>query len=132
MRPMMRLCFFLFLGLTACASGNCRQNQKTQSQKAENQQKSLEQIEKAASKDHVLVYKLDGSKQCFQEPGISIEKMAQELKGIKIYNSYKTHDGKIRTRMCGQSQGVINIYEIKASQKEKALEKGFELLSSQE
>ena len=46
--------------------------------------------------DTVHVYKLDGTKHCDMDSGISLDLMAQELvsNGILIYKQHKSHDGR--------------------------------------
>jgi hypothetical protein len=94
------------LVLAGCATGHCRARKNTQ----------------IAS---VFVYKTDGSKQCGMGETISLEAMAEELKGIKIISQSKKSDGKMYAMVCGGPTGKINVYEILATDLAKASSAGF-------
>jgi hypothetical protein len=73
----------------------------------------------------VTIYKPDGSLQCNQGKRISLETMAQELSGIKIYSQKNLNDGQMRIQVCGSPTGNSNVYEISKDNFEEALRKGF-------
>lgn len=77
---------------------------------------------------NVFVFKADGSLQCGMGKAISIEDMEKELKGIKVLSRDKRPDGMMHIQVCGSPTGVINIYEISASQLKEAEARGFKKL----
>jgi len=81
--------------------------------------------EKTENTASTKVYKADDSLQCHPDSGISAEEMANTLGDITIIKSSKKHDGRMRATLCGTPTGYINIYEIKTSDLDKALSKGF-------
>ncbi len=112
----MRLIFISLL-LIGCAEGNCRQ------------QKSPADIAKLEnSNSRIKIYKADGSKQCEKTPGLTLEKMADEIKNIQIFSSVKQDDGQMHVTLCGSSTGKINVYEIDAKDLPAAEKKGFKKL----
>lgn len=73
----------------------------------------------------VRVYKYDGSLQCGMGKPVPVERMAEELKGIKIYSSEKKPDGLMHIQVCGSATGMTNVYEISESDLTKAERIGF-------
>lgn len=73
----------------------------------------------------VLVYKADGSLQCQQAKGVSVQEMEKQLAGIKVYSRDKRPDGLMHIQVCGSPTGMINVFEIDASNLAKAEAKGF-------
>lgn len=73
----------------------------------------------------VLVYKADGSLQCQQAKGMSAPEMEKQLAGIKVYSRDKRPDGLMHIQVCGSPTGMINVFEIDASNLAKAEAKGF-------
>lgn len=73
----------------------------------------------------VKVTKPDNSKQCEANSGISLEEMAKELKGIKIYAKSKISDGNMYAAVCGGKTGLLNAYEISQTDLDKAIKFGF-------
>ncbi|MGE0764087.1 MAG: hypothetical protein AB7N80_12475 [Bdellovibrionales bacterium] len=84
-----------------------------------------ETVSGGANKRRIKVYKYDGSLQCGQGKPISVEAMAQELKGIQVFSSQKRPDGLMHIQVCGSNSGVANIYEISEADLSKAEKKGF-------
>ncbi len=76
----------------------------------------------------VEVFKYDGSVQC-EEGAIPVELMMEELTraGIEVLSWRKDHDGLVRTAVCGNPTGRVNVYGIAAADGRKALELGFNL-----
>ncbi len=73
----------------------------------------------------VKIFKADGTLQCNQGKKITIDSMAKELAGIKIYSSESLHDGLMRIQMCGKPTGQNNVFEIDSTDLQKALSLGF-------
>lgn len=73
------------------------------------------------------VFRYDGSRQCENSSGISLEEMAKQLEsaGIKVFASRKGSDGRIYPAVCGGGTGRLNIYSIDAQQLAQAKELGF-------
>ncbi len=65
----------------------------------------------------VYVYKLDGTKQCETDPGITLVTMERDLisAGVKVISRRKGFDGREGITLCGAPTGQINIYEISRS-----------------
>ena len=79
------------------------------------------------SERKILVYKYDGSLQCNQGNAVSVESMAKELQGIKIFSSEKKHDGLMHLQVCGARTGYANVYEILERDRKKVEERKFQL-----
>lgn len=115
------------LFLVGCAVGNCR------SQKIKDEQagpagvvKDNKLIPEPNSADRVKVFKHDGSVQCQTNKGLSADEMAaRDLSGIKIYKTFKSHDQKLRSQVCGSPTGNVNVLEIDKRNLSLALEKGY-------
>lgn len=77
------------------------------------------------------VYKSDQSVQCDADSGIPLETMANELisAGIDVLCSQKAGDGLAHPTICGESTGVINVYEIRGVTLDDAETLGFRSLS---
>lgn len=75
----------------------------------------------------VLVAKHDGSKQCQEKSGSALEEMAKDLNEIEVFRQFKADDGMMRIQVCGAPTGTHNVYEILATDQDKALNVGFEV-----
>jgi len=82
------------------------------------------------SSQTIKVYKPNGSIQC-QMSGVTLQDMEKELtsKGITVLSSCYGHDGLVRPAVCSVPTGNLNVYEIDASQLQKARDLGFGVLS---
>ena len=81
------------------------------------------------SQNIIPIFKRDGSKQCKKDKGVSVEKMAKELKvaGIKVFKSVKGQLVHARgPSVCGAPTSNINIFYILSKRKSQALQKGFQ------
>ena len=83
---------------------------------------------KTSALNTVLVYKADGSLQCGQGKGVSIDEMEKQLKGIKVLSRDKRPDGKMHIQLCGSPTGVINVFEISETNLKDAESRGFKKL----
>lgn len=101
-----------------CANHHCRLQKKGA---------NMAEIKLEEKSKRVLVGKSDGSRQCENHSGISLEKMAQDLKDIKIYHQSKQNDGLMRIQVCGAPTGLHNVYEIDEIHLKKAKDVGFEV-----
>ena len=110
--------------VVGCSSGNCRQNRKADDPRTLDAGKTSEQAQDTA-KDHVRVYKPDGSLQCNQGKKISLEAMKKDLKTIQVLSMSRKSDGFMRTQVCGQETGFANVYEIRQKDLADALKAGF-------
>jgi hypothetical protein len=120
--------FLLGLFAVGCTSGNCRSQQETPEALAKAPKISMEeltQMKETSKGQRVLVYKADGSLQCNQGQKISLDEMAKELSGIKIYSKLNKSDGKMRIQLCGSPTGNCNLYEIDRENLDQALKIGF-------
>lgn len=83
--------------------------------------------DETSSGNSVFVYKLDGTMQCEDLQGASLESMEYELTSsdIKVLSSRKGYDGREGIAVCGQPTGQINIYEVLASDLSTALGLGY-------
>lgn len=96
-------------------------------------QESAKQEEPALSserqerQDAVWITKADGSKSCEKDSGQSTEQGGEELKKaqVKILESKKGSDGKMRVQMCGVPSGSVNAYKILKADLPKAIALGF-------
>ncbi len=116
------LCGFLI----SCSHGHCP------SKVGDTKGEGGEGFKKAVSKSKtttVWVYKNDQSKQCYDEAGIALDEMAKELGylKIKILSKVKAHDELIRTQVCGQYTGRVNVFEIPVSELERVKNLGYQV-----
>ncbi len=80
-----------------------------------------------AGEKHVFVYKSDGSRQCSATAvGVPVEQMSKELREIQIYSKEGRLEAKPRIALCGSPTGRINVYEIGATDLERAKLYGFQ------
>jgi len=100
----------LYLIVTSCSTTTCTKEQMLK--KNEDIEKTASLIESQKNMKTIKVYKFDGSKQCDNLPGASLDDMAKELASVKIISSEKKHDGLMRIQVCGQPTGQCNVYEI--------------------
>ena len=72
----------------------------------------------------IEVAQYDGSLQCEMGSPVSLDEMEKALRGanIAVQAKAKKADGIQHPQMCGASTGMMNVYRIKASDLEKALE----------
>ncbi len=75
----------------------------------------------------IKIYKQDGSVQCEDGTGASLDKMSSELSGITVHQKEKKHDGLLRAQMCGNPTGQCNVYEINEADLAKAEKLGFKI-----
>ncbi|MEK6580436.1 MAG: hypothetical protein AABZ55_14515 [Bdellovibrionota bacterium] len=80
------------------------------------------------SLDTVWILRSDGGKSCSPETAQSIEAGAQELfkAKIRVLNSIKGDDGKMRMQMCGAPTGALNSYMIPRDALPQAIALGFQ------
>lgn len=86
---------------------------------------SQDSAETRGSTLRVRVYKPDGSRQCAQAKGQSVETMERELAGIRVYSREKRKDGLMHIQVCGSPTGVVNLFEIDSTNLKQAEERGF-------
>lgn len=103
------------LFLLGCATGHCRGSQRAPT---------------AATDKHVWVYMREGSKQCEPGSGIKIEKVAESLGDIHVYNRETKSDGKMHMTLCGAATGRVHVFEISESDQAAAVAAGFKLLET--
>jgi hypothetical protein len=79
----------------------------------------------------VEVARYDGSLQCEEGSGISLTKMQQDLtdQGIEVFSSRRSRDCLMRTQVCGQKTGMINVYRIKKDRLDVSVSFGFRPLA---
>lgn len=120
----MRLLLLSALILAGCAQHHCRRPPDTTQPVAvvapEGDTVPIDAISRK-----VRIYKYDGSLQCGQGKPVSLEQMATELKGIKIFTSQKKSDGLMHIQVCGSPTGMANVFEILESDLAKAEKSGF-------
>jgi len=77
----------------------------------------------------IEVAKYDGSLQCEMGSLVSLDGMEKELRAanIAVQAKAKKSDGLQHPQMCGASTGMMNVYQIKTSDLEKARALGFVL-----
>jgi len=107
----------------SCSTQTCAKDQLVK--RNEDTQKTVSILEGQKNMKTIKVYKFDGSKQCENIPGISVDEMAKELSGLKILHSEKKHDGLMRIQVCGQPTGQCNVFEILESDWASAEKAGF-------
>lgn len=71
--------------------------------------------ESTAAENNSKVYKAKGSIQCQPDSGTPLEVMQMELVngGIDVVCAQTGSDGRVYAAVCGESSGVINVYEIR-------------------
>jgi hypothetical protein len=128
--------FVIFSALCSCSVGNCRSNGQMIYQKdllaqgdaqaAANEKSSSDKSAKYENPERrIFVYKQDGGKQCEPGTAISLNKMARELKNIKIFSKKKGQGDGFVISLCGAHGTGINVFEIGVKDLEKAKELGF-------
>ena len=105
--------------LSGCANHHCRARKDGADMKPPGTE--------ATATGLILVAKPDGSKQCEEKSGLSLQEMAKDLGKIKIHRQMKINDGMMRIQVCGAPTGINNVYEIDAADQKKALDVGFEI-----
>lgn len=81
------------------------------------------------AENRVLVAKPDGSQQCEENSGKSLDEMAKELGKVEVFRQFKKNDGMMRIQVCGAPTGIHNVYEIDKKDLQKALDIGFKTWS---
>lgn len=78
----------------------------------------------------VWVQKQDGAKSCDPASGVPLDKGASflESSGVRVLESRKGDDGKMRAQMCGMPTGTSNQYKIAIKDKVNAEAVGFQLM----
>lgn len=109
-----------------CAQGHCRRKAEPPppAQPVSSPAADTGSMSKS-SEDHIFVYKYDGSLQCKAGKGESVESMAKELKGLRIFSSEKKSDGLMHIQVCGSITGKANVYEIESKNLKAAQRLGF-------
>ena len=120
----MRFIFLVLvlISMAACSNKPCKTEDRPEVTMTGQEKPS------SAAKDltqRAFVYKPDGSLQCGMGKKIEVETMKKELAGITVYSSENKNDGLMRIQVCGQPTGQNNVYEISASDLDKALKLGF-------
>lgn len=118
---------FILLSLAmGCSQGHCRRKVDLPPEVATSEDAPPEaQAQKPSDKDHVYVFKYDGSLQCKKGKAIAPETMAKELQGIPVYSSVKKSDGMMHIQVCGSITGMANVFEIPAAALKQAESRGF-------
>ena len=134
MRNQFLVITFGMILVMGCSSADCRR-QSSNNFFAEKTKDLPEFKEKVAQKtglgqgatDWIMVFKADGSLQCGMGQAISPDEMSRQLteKGIRIKKAIKRSDGLMRIQLCGSPTGMINVFEIQASNLDLAKELGF-------
>lgn len=128
--------FVIFCALCSCTVGNCRSNgqmiyqkdllSQGHAQAAANEKSSSDKAGNFENPERrVFVYKQDGGKQCEPGTAISLNKMARELKSIKIFSKKKGQGDGFVISLCGAHGTGINVFEIGIKDLERAKELGF-------
>lgn len=118
---LMSLCLF---GILNCFASDCiafgNKSAATTQGQAEPQTLKKE--------DTVWILRSDGAKSCSPETAQSVEAGAQELlkADIRVLNSMKGDDGKMRMQMCGAPTGTLNSYLIPKDSLPHAVALGFQ------
>ena len=107
----MKIQYLIFIFLLGCSTSKCRQ--------------LTSDPQEEAKKTTLFVYKYDGSLQCGMGKEVPVEKMEQELKGIKVLSKTKKPDNLMRVQVCGSNTGQANVYEIPLDKLPEAEKKGF-------
>jgi hypothetical protein len=111
-------------GLVGCVQGHCRRK-ADQPGAAAPVDLPASPDAKVSSKDHVFVYKYDGSLQCGMGKPVSLETMAKELHGLPVISSVKKADGLMHIQVCGSITGMANVFELPAKYLKQAESRGF-------
>ncbi len=122
---------FLFI-LSSCSTSICSPTDKlnlakSHTNKITDSSSSGLNTDKSLNMKTVKVYKLDGSVQCEPNSGKPITEIQTELSNIKIISSKSSHDGLMRTQVCGQPTGNCFVFEISETDLDKALKYGFKI-----
>jgi hypothetical protein len=111
----------------ACRSGPCRSDKPMPGEAIS--PSSLTHAE-AGSDNKILVFKNDGSLQCGVARGMALEAMEKQLVGIKVSSKMKRADGLMHIQVCGQTSGMMNVYEIPETDLPTAEARGFKKLEN--
>lgn len=111
----------LLLGV-ACSNTHCRRKAEVAQVVTPAEAAAKTPADPAAK---IRVYKYDGSLQCQPGKGVSVDKMAEELKGIAVFSKQKKADGLMHIQVCGSGTGKANVYEILEKDFAKAEKLGF-------
>jgi hypothetical protein len=85
---------------------------------------------KAVDKGATWVSRSDGAISCESGSGRPIEEDARELEraGIRVLDSKKSNDGKMRIQVCGAATGSLNSFLVAPDSIPKAAKLGFSLV----
>lgn len=111
---------------SACSTTQCKPEDLAVQKKTTND-KITKGIKPENYMKKIKVYKQDGSIQCEDGTGISLEKMSAELSGLTIHQKEKKHDGLLRAQMCGNPTGQCNVFEINETDLAQAEKLGFKI-----
>jgi len=101
-----------------CAQHHCRMKKENAAMTSSKTQ---------TTETRILVAKPDGSQQCQENSGISLEKMAKDLGSLKVHRQFKQNDGLMRIQVCGAPTGMYNVYEIDQTDLTAAQNVGFKV-----
>jgi hypothetical protein len=81
----------------------------------------------AAPADSVWIARPDGAESCSTSGAQTLEQGAAELRKnkLRVLDSKKDNDGKMRAAMCGLPQGSLNAYLIPRAELAQAIALGF-------
>lgn len=80
------------------------------------------------TKNILPIFKRDGSRQCEENHGVSVEEMKKELKqmGVKVFKAIKGHLARGRgLSVCGSPTNNINIFYISSNKRKQVFSRGF-------
>ena len=112
--------------LYGCSTAQCKPEDLA-AQKRDSNPNLIKNIKPENYMKKIKIYKQDGSVQCEDGTGASLEKMSSELVGITVHKKEKKHDGLLRAQMCGNPTGQCNVYEINETDLAKAEKLGFKI-----
>lgn len=123
--PSLYMFFIIFVG---CASTNCKRKENIPPLPEGVGPKIAHatEIDSEANK-RVLVFKYDGSRQCEEGTGQTVEEMAKQLAGVTIYSQENRYDGQVHMTVCGGNTGSANVYEIDRKDLPAAQAAGFKI-----
>ncbi len=115
----------------ACANSHCRYVREADAAKKTDAGPPVASPEapvaniKTSSADRVRIYKFDGSLQCGLGHSQSLSQSQKTLASIRVYQSWKRHDGMMRVQLCGSPTGQANVFEIDRKDLPAAIQLGF-------
>ena len=89
---------------------------------------SASKLPSVSESELIWVQRPDGTITCEARQAEKLEDVARSLReeNVPIFDSKHSHDGRVRTQMCGIETGWLNTYRIPAASLEKARERGFD------